>query len=548
LLKVAVRKNATVPHVSISQWLGFGVALVLLNFALSFHNVWPTLWITMRAEISMEAAALVFLLGAYGRVVRRPSNRLLAGLAGILFVFVLGRYLEVTAPALYGRAVNLYWDARYIPDVAAMLAGAAPWYLTILVVLALVALSGVVLWLLYWSLRRVRAVLDRPGPGRFLQIAAGAVAMLYFLGYYTSIPTLRWFSIPVSQTYARQVGFVIDAITGASALGSLPKVSALDGISPDALPQRDLIVTFVESYGATAFEAESVAAALETPRRNFLDAIESSGRQVASAFLSPPTFGGASWLSHASFMTGLDIREGASYDALLTQSRTTVSSLFEDAGFRTVALMPGLKNEWPEGSFYGFDAIYGESLLEYTGPEFGWWRIPDQFALARLDERELGVPGRAPLFVFFPTISTHMPFRPTPPYQPDWKRLASPEPYTARVLGDSLTYSPEWSNLRPSYAGALAYTYRYWAGYLLAHPDRDFYIVLVGDHQPPSSVSGEGARWDVPVHIITSDADVIGRLVQSGFTPGLTPSSSPVAAMHELSPLLLRSLSPSARP
>ena len=55
-----------------------------------------------------------------------------------------------------------------------------------------------------------------------------------------------------------------------------------------------------------------------------------------------------------------------------------------ERGYRTLAMMPGLWYPWPEGAFYGFDAIYGEREVDYRGPEFGWWRIPDQFTFARV--------------------------------------------------------------------------------------------------------------------------------------------------------------------
>lgn len=528
------------PTLSARDWLGLGVALLLLNSSLSFHNVWPTLWITLRPEISMEAAALVVLLALYNRFVGRPSNRSLMLCAGVLFLMVIGRYLEVTAPALYGRAVNIYWDAQYLPAVAAMLAGAAPLYVTILVGVGLIVVSGLVLWALFWALTRVRDVLEVPRAARYVRAVMAVVVALYFLGYYTPLPTLGWFSIPVSQTYARQARFVISAIGGSDALASLPAESPLSAVDLDAVPRRDVLVTFVESYGATAYDAEPVARALDGPRRAFAEAIESTGREVVSAFIAPPTFGGGSWLSHASFMTGLNIADAASYDALLTQSRPTLAKLFAQKGFRTIALMPGLKNEWPEGAFYGFDVIYGAARLDYSGPEFGWWRIPDQYALAKVTETELGLRDRAPVFMFFPTISTHMPFRPTPPYQADWQRAGSATPYTPEELGSRLTRSPEWLNLRPSYADALAYTYAYWSGYLLAQDAQDFLLVLVGDHQPPASVSGEGARWDVPVHVITRERALVERLVAYGFAPGLTPAPAPIAAMHELSLMLLR--------
>jgi hypothetical protein len=306
-----------------------------------------------------------------------------------------------------------------------------------------------------------------------------------------------------------------------------------------------VLVTFVESYGAIAWDEPVIATRLAAPRARFAAAVAASGRRVVSAWLVAPTFGGGSWLSHSSFMSGLDIADAARYDALLIQSRTTLPKLMSDAGFRTLALMPGLRNEWPEGAFYGFDQIIGVSKLDYRGPEFGWWRIPDQYALAKLDATELhllepGAPAatRAPAFVFFPTISTHAPFKPTPPYQPDWRRLLSAEPFPAEALERLGEPLPSLTELRPGYGDALAYTYEYWGGFLENADERDFLLVLVGDHQPPATVSGPGARWDVPVHVVTDDQALLAKLLARGFVAGLEPGPEPIGGIREL-PLML---------
>ena len=56
-------------------------------------------------------------------------------------------------------------------------------------------------------------------------------------------------------------------------------------------------------------------------------------------------------------MSGLDIREPGDYDLLLTQTARDAADAIRGAGHRSIAVMPGLKNPWPEGAFYGFDAI-----------------------------------------------------------------------------------------------------------------------------------------------------------------------------------------------
>ena len=114
-----------------------------------------------------------------------------------------------------------------------------------------------------------------------------------------------------------------------------------------------------------------------------------------SAFVESPTFGGNSWLAHISLLSGLEIRDEDANVLLMRSKRDTLISAFGRRGYRTIAVMPGLQQSWPEGIFYGFNAIYDGETLDYKGPPFGWWTIPDQFAVARLDAAEIEPRPRA---------------------------------------------------------------------------------------------------------------------------------------------------------
>ena len=522
-----------------ARWAGIALALFLVNLMPSFHNVWPTPWITLRPELSIEAAAIVLLIAIVAQR-RTASAWLINGLAVVLMCLALARYLEVTAPALYGRAINLYWDTQHLPAVASMLVdGIAPGW----IVAGGIAACGLLVLIyaaLRWALRTLASAADER---RLLASVAACLIGAYLLAYYASFaPVLRWFSIPVTQTYVRQIEFVAEALAGTSAAANLPAADPLAEWAWSGRPDVDVFVVFVESYGAVAYDAESVADTLEPHRAALAAAAAEIDAGIASAFVTSPTFGGVSWLAHASFMTGIDVTESGTYNLLLTQARETLADRFAAAGYRALALMPGLRGDWPEGSFYGFDRIYGERDIAYTGPAFGWWRVPDQFALARLDDVEIDVAGRKPLFVFFPTISTHMPFRPTPPYQPNWNALTGPEPYAEALLTDAASAAPDLTNLRPAYAGALAYTYDYLCAYVRRLADREFVLLILGDHQPPASVAGEGARWDVPVHVVASDAAMLDAFTDAGFVEGIVPRAEPVARTHELGARLLEAL------
>ena len=86
---------------------------------------------------------------------------------------------------------------------------------------------------------------------------------------------------------------------------------------------------------------------------------------------------------------------------------------------------------------------------------------------------------------------------------------------------------PDYMDLGPNYADAVAYAYETFAGYLHQRAGRDYVMVLIGDHQPPALVSGEGQPWDVPMHVITNREDILDRLAAKGFVRGLTPQRTP---------------------
>jgi hypothetical protein len=538
---------------TIRQWLLLAVAMLLLNAALTFQNVWPTLGITVRYELSIELAVLLLALAGYAELAARlrwrPAGRgTTLVLTVLLFVLAIGRYADVTAPALYGRPVNLYWDAQHLPRVAAMLAQVAqPWMIAALClgILAFVLAIG---GLLYWALARVAHGLRSNAPRRVVGALAAGLVAAYVLGLHLDLAVRHYFSLPVSATYAQQVAFIVDARAHDTAR-NLP-IEPLPRADLERVAGADVIVMFFESYGAITYDSPELSALVASGRAELADAIGATGRHAASAFVESPTFGGSSWLAHSTLLSGFEVRDPVSYDLLLTQKRDTLPKMFSLAGYRSIGLMPGLKNPWPEGAFYGFDEIIGEHDLDYRGPDFGWWRIPDQYSLAKVHELALGAAGDAPAFVFFPTVNTHIPFRPTPPYQPDWKRVLGPHPFDAEDTAASLAQVQDWYNLGAPYGESFAYTLRFVGGYLREHPDSDIVLVLVGDHQPPAGVTGPGARWDVPVHVIASRGDLIASFLDAGFVAGveLAPQLPAIASMRDLTELLLRNFSSGSAP
>jgi hypothetical protein len=372
--------------------------------------------------------------------------------------------------------------------------------------------------------------------------AVGGLACV-LVGVYALSQMFEWparyrYSFPVAWTFLQQAQFVYAAAT-ADGERDLPSVP-LPQSDLARLEGDDVLLMFLESYGAVTYDEPAIARIVAPARDELAHAAAATGRHVVSAYAASPTFGGGSWLAHASFMSGVEVRDTGDYMLLLTQQRETWPKRFKAAGYRAIAIMPGMKSAWPEGAFYGFDGIKDELALDYAGPDFGWWRIPDQFSLARAAAQTTD-DSHEPQLTFLPTINTHIPFLPVPPYQADWKRVLQAEPYPAEDVAASLAQSPDWEALGGPYADSFVYTFTYLAGYLRDRPTADEILVLLGDHQPASSVAGVGARWDVPVHVVTHRADIAAALIAAGFVEGvaLAPEQRPIVTLPELSALLL---------
>ena len=497
---------------------------VALNAALTFHNVWPSVWVSPGTGLSVELCVLVVVLALY--LGRRPALRRSATwvVTALLFALIVGRYLAVTAHALFGRDINLYFDLPHLPDVIAMNASVRPpAEVAGIVLLAIVLLVG-----LLASLRIGIGVLARSFAEPPVRRSALCLAMAGVLIYgATSVPGLRWadraFAHPVSPIYAEQAAFVAEALSGAGDL-PLPEAAA-PRFEPAGLDGADVFVIFLESYGEVAFSVPEIADEVRPRVHRAEDALRAKGWLMASGFFASPTFGGASWLAHASFLTGTPVTNKRDYQLLLSSDRDSLVGGFADAGYRTVALMPGLKLAWPEGEFYRYDTVYDAAGLEYDGPPFGWWTIPDQFTLGRFLGRETTRVDRDPLFMVFPTVMSHMPFATVPPYVRDWRRATLPTAYTTRGTRPPQTFGSE-PTARGAYRAAILYNIDIIEGFLSDAVPPNALVVVLGDHQPPGIVSGPEASSLVPVHVFARDPARMTEFRAAGFRDGFAPAGA----------------------
>lgn len=297
------------------------------------------------------------------------------------------------------------------------------------------------------------------------------------------------------------------------------------------LEGKDVLLVSVESYGRVAVTDPEISSGVDDVLETGSERMGEAGFSARSAYLTAPTFGAGSWLSHATLQSGLWVDSQQRYDLLMPEQRLTLTSAFARAGWRTASVAPAIQDGWPEGtSFYGSDAIHDARSLDYRGPDLGWGKVPDQYTLSKFWRAELAEPDRDPVMAQIDLVSSHHPWSSPPPLV-GWD-----------AVGDGSVFdcmpecgARESEDARSRYGRTIEYTLRTITSFVATHGDPDLVVVMVGDHQPWSQVTGENPSRDVPVTIIAHDPDVMDRVSSWGWDPGMRPGpQAPVWRMDTL--------------
>jgi len=247
--------------------------------------------------------------------------------------------------------------------------------------------------------------------------------------------------------------------------------------------------------------------------------------------------GGQSWLAHATLLTGMRIDHQQRYAALLASARRSLIHGFERAGWRTVAVMPAITMPWPEGGWFGYDATYTAAELGYAGAPFNWVTMPDQYTLSALERLELARADRPPVMAEVALISSHAPWTPIPPVL-DWGDIGDGSVFTpdARSGDPPAVVWRDAERVRAQYLKAVDYALANLASYVATFARDDLVLVVVGDHQPAPLVTGEGAGFEVPMHVIAAP-EVLASIDDWGWSAGMLPAADvaawPMAAFRD---------------
>ncbi|MFH8390530.1 sulfatase-like hydrolase/transferase [Streptomyces sp. NPDC018036] len=314
---------------------------------------------------------------------------------------------------------------------------------------------------------------------------------------------------------------------------------------------KDMIVTFIESYGRSAVEDPLMAPRVDATLTAENKKLTQAGFAAKSGWLTSATYGGSSWLGHSTFLSGLWINNQQRYRTVTAGDHLTLVGAFKKTGdYDTVGVMPGVQKAWPEQKFYGIDKLYDAHHLGYKGPKFSWSTMPDQYALAAYQRLVHSKKHDKPLMSTIILTSSHQPWAPIPRTVPQ-DQVGDGSVYGAiekagKRPSDIITSSPK---SKVEYGKAISYSVTSLIDWLVKYGNKNTVLIYLGDHQPIARVSGDHASRDVPVSIVAKDPKVLDRIADWGWTDGLRPEhNAPVWKMSDFRDRFLTSYGSTPHP
>ena len=477
-----------------------------------------------------------------------PRRVLVVLLGVILSVLMLVKVLDIGFFTAFDRPFRPLDDTSYLGIGIETLGEAVGTATANLIVAAAAMLILAILAIPVLALLRVTRV--AAGHRDWALRAAAALAVVWI--------ALRVVGAPAASSSA--AALAVDEVQGVQAAlasrAAFTRQIAHDPLSTTpgdrlltGLRGKDVLVVFVESYGRVAVQDSSFSPRIDAVLERGAAQLRASGFSSRSAFLTSPTFGGLSWLAHSTLQSGVTVNGEWRYDQVVQKHRVTLTRAFKRAGWRAVGAMPGNRRAWAEGStFYHYDAVYDRRNLGYRGPAFGLPPMPDQYTLLALQRRELAERHRPPLFAEVDLISSHAPWTRIPQLiawddvgdGSIFDRIPAEESTQAALFGDA-------ERARAAYGHSIEYSLRTLFSFVLRYGDDDLVMVVLGDHQPATLVTGhDDPSHDVPISVIAHDPRVMHRIAGWSWQDGMSPSPrAPVWPMAAFRDRFLTAFGPS---
>ena len=496
-----------------------------------------------------ESLAVVLLLLVIPSVIVR---RVIAGVFGaVVVVAILVAALDLGFEATVSRPFSPVDDWSGVLSAAGVIGDATGTGGLILIVTAIVVASAALGFALTRAALRAARVLGRSGrDGRTAVTAIVATWSIAALLGAQVVPGVPFAASDTTRALTAVTAQTAQSIRENAQFRAALRTDPVRGIPPDevlsALAGKDVVIAFIESYGRTAVEGTDFSRGVDRVLSEGGARLAADGYEARSAFLTSPTFGGVSWLAHATLQSGVWVDSQQKYDTLTSGDRLTLSRAFGQAGWRTVAVVPSNDEDWPVGrSFYGYDAVSDSRSMGYRGPSFSYARMPDQYTWKRFSDQELAQP-HAPIMAEIDFVSSHTPWTPLPHLVP-WSEVGDGSVFDPQPA-EGLSPVQAWADPRTVqdlYGQSIEYSLAAMLSFLHAYPQPDLVLVVVGDHEPSRIVSGADAGHDVPITIIAQDPEVFTRIASWEWEGGLLPSpDAPVWRMDSFRDRFLDAFSP----
>jgi hypothetical protein len=173
--------------------------------------------------------------------------------------------------------------------------------------------------------------------------------------------------------------------------------------------------------------------------------------------------------------------------------------------------------------------------------------MPDQYVLQALQRRELARRHRPPLFAEVDFTSSHAPWTRIPKLIP-WRDVGDGSIFDRLPVETSTPAAlfDDAHRARAAYGDSIAYTMRTIFSFVRRYGDDNLVLVILGDHQPATRITGQGVSHDVPISVVAHDPKVMDRIAGWGWQDGMRPSPrAPVWPMAAFRDRFLTAFGPS---
>jgi hypothetical protein len=544
-MRARLRRVAGHPAVGVAVTaIAFLLVYVALALPREFDQLTPLALVRLPVELLAGVALLLVLPPRVRRVAAAVGG---AGLG----VLTLLKAFDMGFLSVLGRPFDPVFDWALLDNAREFLEGTYGSTGAVAAAIAAIVLAVVVIVATTLAMLRVGSTAGRRRPAAARAVAALSVVWVACLALgvqlVAPVPVAARSAAALAYEKARQVPASLRderEFVAQAAVDDFRSTPPDDLLS--ALRGKDVVLTFIESYGRNAVEDPRYAPVIAP----LLDAgtarLAAAGYGARSGWLTSPLAGGGSWMAHATFVSGLKVDNQNRYRSLVSGDRRTLTSMFRDAGWETTDVMPGTNRAWPEGAFFGFDRVHDARGLGYRGPNFAWSPMPDQYTLSAFERLEHGRTDRGPLMAQVELTSSHMPWTPYPRPVP-WEAVGDGSVFAPQVEGAE---PPDevWKNddrVREAYRDSTAYSLDTLISYVERYGDDDLVLIFLGDHQPASLLTGDGANHDVPITIVAKDPAVLDKIAGWQWDAGLRPGpQAPVWPMESFRDRFLTAFGP----